>query len=165
MSPLYMAFAVATKQMMVDTEIYVGSRLHIRSDILPLVVLLAVFVFTLIFASQMLIFGLCGFVSSWVYLRYFQRNPGGIVGDPSNIFAMHTFFPEGFQKPIVVFEGFFSKLASLNPFRRFRSRRNGGDNVEEYEGDITVEISSVDAERRKQIALNAINEKLSKDNN
>lgn len=166
MLPLYMAFAVATKQLMIDTEIYVTALFRFRSDNLPLVGLLIVFVLGLIFGLPTFVFGLCGFISSWIYLRFFQHKPGGIVGDPSNIFAMHTFFPEAVQGPIKSIEAFFGKLASLNPLKRFRSGRNNAINAgEEYVGNITVEINSVDAERHKQIALNAVNEKLGEDNN
>lgn len=162
-----MAFLVATKQVMSDLEVPVASLFYVRSSNLPLTGFFVVFVLSLFLGPFTFVFGFCGFVSSWVYLRFFQRKTGGIVGDPSSIFAMHTFFPEAIQGPVKAVEAFFGGLGSLNIFKRFGTERNNTENngVNEFDGHITVKVNPADAERRKQIALRAVNEKLDEDNN
>lgn len=165
MSPLYMAFSVATKQLTSDTGIQIGSLLYIRSTNLSLISFLVLLVLSLFMGSPFtFIFGVCGFVSGWIYLRFFQRKTGGIVGDQSNVFAFHTLFPEIAQGPIKTVEGFFGKLKSFYLARRHSQGRND-NNTNDLEEQVTIRVDSAEAERRKKIALHVVNEKIYEDNN
>ena len=49
----------------------------------------------LVYATTWLV--ISGIASSWVYLRFFQRNQQGTRGDMSESFSFATFFPEPIQ--------------------------------------------------------------------
>lgn len=158
-----MAFLAATKQLMSDLEVPVASLFYVRSSHLVTIGLLLVFVLSLFLGPCTFLFGFFGLVSGWIYLRFFQRKACGIVGDASSVFAFHTFFPEVLQGPIKACEDFVCKLKAAPMFRRFHSASDSTKGANEFDGHITIKVNPVDAERRKQIALNAVNEKLSED--
>ncbi|XP_055685344.1 transmembrane protein 115 [Lutzomyia longipalpis] len=107
---------------------------------------------------------LAGIITSWIYLRFIQRHRNGSRGDYSENFAFVRFFP-------IVLQPFVSIL--VNPIY-YTCRRLGiiKHTPVPPATSNTLPLSSVsismggvdpyDMERRRQIALKALNERLSK---
>ncbi|XP_057865549.2 rhomboid-like protein 19 [Cryptomeria japonica] len=96
-------FLVGMKQVMPDQEVMAIGAYVIRAKWLPsLLVLLSVIVSFLSTESMpYLPFVIFGTYGSWLYLRYFQRNPDThLKGYPTEDFAFSTFFPS-FMRPIL----------------------------------------------------------------
>ncbi|XP_014163065.2 transmembrane protein 115 [Geospiza fortis] len=99
-----------------------------------------------------------GLLSSWVYLRFYQRHSRG-RGDMSDHFAFATFFPEILQ-PVVglVANLVHSVLVKVRVCRKTVKRYDVG-----APSSITISLPGTDpqdAERRRQLALKALNERL-----
>jgi len=102
-----------------------------------------------------------GLVVSWVYLRFYQVHSNGSRGDFADSFAFATLFPNVVQPPVSVLSNtVFSLLVKCKickkPVRRYDVGAPAG---------ITISLpgaESQDAERRRQIALRALSERLSK---
>ncbi|XP_010184407.1 PREDICTED: transmembrane protein 115, partial [Mesitornis unicolor] len=99
-----------------------------------------------------------GLLSSWVYLRFYQRHSRG-RGDMSDHFAFATFFPEILQ-PVVglVANLVHSLLVKVKVCRKTVKRYDVG-----APSSITISLPGTDpqdAERRRQLALKALNERL-----
>ncbi|NWY47363.1 TM115 protein, partial [Sylvia atricapilla] len=97
-------------------------------------------------------------LSSWVYLRFYQRHSRG-RGDMSDHFAFATFFPEILQ-PVVglVANLVHSMLVKVRLCRKTVKRYDVG-----APSSITISLPGTDpqdAERRRQLALKALNERL-----
>ncbi|NXF14867.1 TM115 protein, partial [Rhodinocichla rosea] len=97
-------------------------------------------------------------LSSWVYLRFYQRHSRG-RGDMSDHFAFATFFPEILQ-PVVglVANLVHSVLVKVRVCRKTVKRYDVG-----APSSITISLPGTDpqdAERRRQLALKALNERL-----
>ncbi|NXL32135.1 TM115 protein, partial [Glaucidium brasilianum] len=97
-------------------------------------------------------------LSSWVYLRFYQRHSRG-RGDMSDHFAFATFFPEILQ-PVVglVANLVHSILVKVKVCRKTVKRYDVG-----APSSITISLPGTDpqdAERRRQLALKALNERL-----
>ncbi|NWT66661.1 TM115 protein, partial [Prunella himalayana] len=97
-------------------------------------------------------------LSSWVYLRFYQRHSRG-RGDMSDHFAFATFFPEILQ-PVVglVANLVHSVLVKVRLCRKTVKRYDVG-----APSSITISLPGTDpqdAERRRQLALKALNERL-----
>ncbi|NXN17360.1 TM115 protein, partial [Indicator maculatus] len=97
-------------------------------------------------------------LSSWVYLRFYQRHSRG-RGDMSDHFAFATFFPEILQ-PVVglVANVVHSILVKVKVCRKTVKRYDVG-----APSSITISLPGTDpqdAERRRQLALKALNERL-----
>ncbi|XP_018336452.1 transmembrane protein 115 isoform X2 [Agrilus planipennis] len=104
---------------------------------------------------------LSGLIVSWVYLRFYQRHSNGSRGDMADYFTFASFFPNVVQPPIAVISnttyGALVKIGLCKKVvRRFDMANPTG---------VTVSIPGVDQhdmERRRQIALKALSERLSK---
>ncbi|NXG60682.1 TM115 protein, partial [Hemiprocne comata] len=97
-------------------------------------------------------------LSSWIYLRFYQRHSRG-RGDMSDHFAFATFFPEILQ-PVVglVANLVHSILVKVKVCRKTVKRYDVG-----APSSITISLPGTDpqdAERRRQLALKALNERL-----
>ncbi|XP_022905447.1 transmembrane protein 115 [Onthophagus taurus] len=104
---------------------------------------------------------LSGLLISWIYLRFYQRHSNGTRGDMADYFTFASFFPNVIQPPIAIVSntiyGLFVKIGLCNKvIRRFDIANPTG---------VTISVSSadqLDTERRRQIALKALSERLSK---
>jgi len=102
-----------------------------------------------------------GLIVSWLYLRFYQVHSNGSKGDLADSFAFATLFPNVLQPPVAVLSNtVFSLLVRCKvckkPVRRYDVGAPTG---------ITISLpgaESQDAERRRQIALRALSERLSK---
>ncbi|XP_077080071.1 transmembrane protein 115 [Siphateles boraxobius] len=102
----------------------------------------------------------CGYgaLSGWVYLRFYQRHSRG-RGDMSDHFAYASFFPEALQPAVGFAAGLVhSVLVKMKVCRKMVKRYDVG-----APSSITISLPGTDpqdAERRRQLALKALNERL-----
>nr|SVE81331.1 EOG090X06Q3 [Daphnia magna] len=101
-----------------------------------------------------------GVVIGWLYLRFYQRHSNGTRGDMADNFTFASFFPTVMQPPIEICSKFvYNLLVGLRICRKpIRKYDVGGPTA------ITISLPGTDthdAERRRQIALKALSERLS----
>nr|SVE70438.1 EOG090X06Q3 [Daphnia similis]SVE71062.1 EOG090X06Q3 [Daphnia similis]SVE71693.1 EOG090X06Q3 [Daphnia similis] len=101
-----------------------------------------------------------GVVIGWLYLRFYQRHSNGTRGDMADNFTFASFFPTVMQPPIDICSKFvYNLLVGLRICRKpIRKYDVGGPTA------ITISLPGTDthdAERRRQIALKALSERLS----
>jgi hypothetical protein len=150
---------VAVKQLIPDHSIS-AAGVGVRVKFLPIMAVAALCALAVGGAVSLgvLVFTLAGFQFGWLYLRFFQRREVG-QGDPSDAFAFCTFFPE----PIAP----FVSVASAVAFAVFRPALvSGGAKTSASASALekaALPVSSadpIDAERRRQRALRALDERL-----
>lgn len=154
--------SVAVKQVMPDHILYRSPLGKITNRHVPLIL----FGLTLILwaghlaqGSYCTMFG-SGLLVSWTYLRFYQIHSNGSRGDMAENFAFHTFFPNVFQPPVaMVSSTIFSLLVKLKicrrPVRKYDIGSSGSSISISLPG-----VESHDTERRRQIALKALSERL-----
>lgn len=128
--------------------------------VLPQLALLGVTVLTVagLIPGQVLVGYSLGLLSGWVYLRFYQRHSRG-RGDMSDHFSFASFFPAPLQ-PAAALLGTLThaSLVKLRLCPRAVKRYDVG-----APSSITISLPGTDpqdAERRRQIALKALNERL-----
>ncbi|CAG9761071.1 unnamed protein product [Ceutorhynchus assimilis] len=102
-----------------------------------------------------------GMIVSWVYLRFYQKHTSGSRGDMADYFTFASFFPNVIQPPIaLVSNTIYNALVRIGickkSVRKFDLANPSG---------VTVTVAGADQhdmERRRQIALKALSERLSK---
>uniref|UniRef100_A0A8C8RT73 Transmembrane protein 115 n=1 Tax=Pelusios castaneus TaxID=367368 RepID=A0A8C8RT73_9SAUR len=149
---------VALKQTMGDSTVLKVPQ--VRMKVVPMLLLLILAVLrlaTLIESNVLASYGF-GVLSSWIYLRFYQRHSRG-RGDMSDHFAFATFFPEILQ-PVVglVANLVHGILVKVKVCRKTVKRYDVG-----APSSITISLPGTDpqdAERRRQLALKALNERL-----
>ncbi|XP_028680118.1 transmembrane protein 115 [Erpetoichthys calabaricus] len=153
------AVLVALKQTMGDLTVLRVPQ--IRLKVVPMLVLLALSLLRLTTLTKttapLASYGY-GMLSSWVYLRFYQKHSRG-RGDMSDHFAFASFFPEILQ-PVVGFLAsvIHSILVKIKVCRKTVKRYDVG-----APSSITISLPGTDpqdAERRRQLALKALNERL-----
>ncbi|KAJ3586449.1 hypothetical protein NHX12_012847 [Muraenolepis orangiensis] len=99
-----------------------------------------------------------GALSGWIYLRFYQRHSRG-RGDMSDHFAFASFFPEVLQPAVGLLAGLVhAMLVKVKVCRKMVKRYDVG-----APSSITISLPGTDpqdAERRRQLALKALNERL-----
>ncbi|KYO22939.1 transmembrane protein 115 [Alligator mississippiensis] len=149
---------VALKQTMGDSTVLKVPQVRMKATPMLLLLVLAVLrLTTLIEGAALASYGF-GVFSSWVYLRFYQRHSRG-RGDMSDHFAFATFFPEILQ-PVVglVANLVHGVLVKVKVCRKTVKRYDVG-----APSSITISLPGTDpqdAERRRQLALKALNERL-----
>jgi len=100
-----------------------------------------------------------GILSSWVYLRFYQRHNNGTCGDTTDFFTFASFFPNVLQPPVSVMSN-----SIFTMFRKagcFKNRVKTFADASSAPSSIQINIShQSDADRRKQKALRLLNERL-----
>lgn len=154
--------SVAVKQAMPDYVIYRTPLGKITNSNVPL----GCFIFTFIMWMIGLVECECimfasGIIISWIYLRFYQLHANGSRGDTSDSFSFASFFPNVLQPPINACFGILVRLKICK--KRIRRYDIGASNS----GGPTISISlpgvdNHDTERRRQIALKALKDRLSK---
>ncbi|KAK9500168.1 hypothetical protein O3M35_001480 [Rhynocoris fuscipes] len=103
-----------------------------------------------------------GILVSWTYLRFYQHHSNGSRGDLADNFTFSSFFPNVLQPPIsIVSNTIYSGLVRLGLCRKTVRRFD----MSAAPTGVTVTLpgnDSHDMERRRQIALKALNERLGK---
>ncbi|MEE6515877.1 hypothetical protein FKM82_025013 [Ascaphus truei] len=127
---------------------------------LPQLVLVVVAVLSVagVAPGQLLVGYSLGLLSGWVYLRFYQRHSRG-RGDMSDHFSFASFFPGPVQPPAALLGSLaHAVLVKLRLCPRAVKRYDVG-----APSSITISLPGTDpqdAERRRQLALKALNERL-----
>lgn len=160
---------MAVKQAMPDHVIYRSGLGKLTNRNIPLACFLLTFVMWaigLVEGSYCTMFG-SGLIISWIYLRYYQLHANGSRGDSADSFSFASFFPNVLQPPI---NACFSLLVRLKickkRIRKYDLSGNlSGSTSASGNNAISISLPGVDnhdTERRRQIALKALKDRLSK---
>merc|ERR1711972_151222 len=155
--------SIAVKQVMPDHVLARTPLGKITNRHIPLSVFGLTFLLWAIGAvegSYCTMFG-TGLIVSWVYLRFYQVHSNGSKGDTAESSSFATLFPNVLQPGVsvisnTIFSIFVKCKICKKPVRRYDVGAPTG---------ITISLpgaESQDAERRRQIALRALSERLSK---
>ncbi|KAJ8015900.1 hypothetical protein DPEC_G00001490 [Dallia pectoralis] len=152
---------VALKQTMGDTTVLRVPQVRLKAA--PALVLLCLALLRasglLETAAPLAAFSF-GALAGWVYLRFYQRHSRG-RGDMSDHFAFASFFPEAVQPVVGMLAGLVhAALVKIKVCRKMVKRYDVG-----APSSITISLPGTDpqdAERRRQLALKALNERLKK---
>uniref|UniRef100_A0A182M801 Transmembrane protein 115 n=1 Tax=Anopheles culicifacies TaxID=139723 RepID=A0A182M801_9DIPT len=103
-----------------------------------------------------------GLYVSWVYLRFYQRHSNGTRGDSAENFRFASFFPNVLQPFIAVIANpVYLGCLRIGLVKRLSPQQSNSSSLQ----SISVQLPGVDPhdmERRRQIALKALSERLSK---
>lgn len=151
------ALLVAVKQLIPEHEIG-ASAVKLSANYLPILYITLVTTLTVIGLTSLgdLFFTLAAFQFSWLYLRYFQRR-NGERGDLSDSFSYASMFPEPLRTVVAIF-------ANVG-FVLFKPILMAG-HVTQTESELIQQqapvskVASIDAERRRQRALKALDERM-----
>ncbi|XP_067855148.1 transmembrane protein 115 [Heptranchias perlo] len=149
---------VALKQTMGDTVVLKVPQVRMKDVPMMVLAIIGVLRLTALLSSSVLASYGYGVLSSWVYLRFYQKHSRG-RGDMSDHFAFATFFPEILQPLVsVVANVIYSVLVKIKICKKTVKRYDVG-----APSSITISLPGTDphdAERRRQLALKALNERL-----
>jgi len=155
--------SIAVKQVMPDHILARTPLGKITNRNIPLTVFGLTFIMWaigMVEGSYCTMFG-TGLVVSWVYLRFYQVHSNGSKGDTADSFAFATLFPNVLQPGVSVLSNtLFAILVKCKVCKKQVRRYDVG-----APSGITISLpgaESQDAERRRQIALRALSERLSK---
>ncbi|RUS79844.1 hypothetical protein EGW08_012370 [Elysia chlorotica] len=156
-------FCVAVKQVMPDHCLATLPFGKLRNTHIPLTLL----VFIIIMRLSGLLPGpypymyAMGMIVSWIYLRFYQKHTNGNRGDMAENFSFASFFPSQLQPLVaVISNSIFSVFVRMKLCNKPQRKYDVSSPT-----TITVTLPGTephDAERRKQLALKALNERLSK---
>uniref|UniRef100_A0A182K1L6 Transmembrane protein 115 n=1 Tax=Anopheles christyi TaxID=43041 RepID=A0A182K1L6_9DIPT len=103
-----------------------------------------------------------GLYVSWVYLRFYQRHSNGTRGDSAENFRFASFFPNVLQPFIAVIANpVYLGCLRIGLVKRLSPQQSHSSSLQ----SVSVHLPGVDPhdmERRRQIALKALSERLSK---
>ncbi|KAI8340873.1 hypothetical protein BC941DRAFT_450329 [Chlamydoabsidia padenii] len=162
MAGVFSGFLVAFKLLIPEHRLsLIGGRLAIRvKDLLGVATITSII--CLILFKAIVFYNLVniGWVIGWVYLRFFQHHENGSRGDRTEAFALVTFFPP-FLRPVI---GFLSNFVhhlfvkfNILPSIVNHQRSTMYDMEHQTPGSARAE-----AERRRALALKALDQRLSK---
>ncbi|KAL6068171.1 hypothetical protein QOT17_008416 [Balamuthia mandrillaris] len=164
---LFAGLVVTMKQAHPEREItFFFVKLRVKQ--LPMIVFcLSVLMAILFRAPQPFMFW--GLVVSWVYLRFFQRQPGNksVVGDLTPGFSFSSFFPENMQPTMSTIGDIFYnllRLCRLCPLKGHHTE-SSSDIESPFASSSSAASSSAassaaDVERRRALALHALDQRL-----
>jgi len=168
--------SVAVKQAMPDHILYRSPIGKFTNRNIPLSVFGLSFVMWavgLVEGSYCTMFG-SGLVVSWIYLRFYQMHANGSRGDTADGFSFASFFPNVLQPPMAAIgNALFAFLVKIRVCRRQVRRYDvGGGSLGGGPGGVSASGPSIsislpgvdnhDTERRRQIALKALSDRLNK---
>lgn len=155
---------VAIKQVMPDHVLYrspLGKITNRHMSLIAFALTFILWALGMVQGSYCTMFG-SGLLVSWIYLRFYQIHANGTRGDFADNFAFHTFFPNVIQPPIaLICNAIFSILVKIKICRRPVRKYDIGSSA----SSISISLPGVeshDTERRRQIALKALSERLNK---
>lgn len=167
MSAYVAGITVVIKQIMPDHVVFrlpIASRsLKFRNRNLPLASVLLYCTLSVIGVLQpeCSVMSVIGFLTAFIYLRFFQKHSNIGQGDMSETFAFATFFPVFLQPVVSVFSNsVFNILVRLNvcqkPINRYTI--SPSDGLSTTTGPVLPK--SFDEERRKVLAKKALSERM-----
>lgn len=148
-------FLVGIKQIIPDLEL---PFLKIKVKWLPSIALLCSIAtsFWTLEATSYLPTVIFGTYMSWIYLRYWQRNPETkLKGDPSEDFAFSTFFPDVFRPVIDPIASIFHRMLCWG-------RSDASNDAQGYTlgGEPLPGSDPIEASRRRERGARALEERL-----
>lgn len=156
-------FSVAVKQVMPDHVLVTSPFGKLRNTHIPMLLVAVVVTLRLLGALDgpypfMFVWGI---VISWVYLRFYQKHSNGNRGDMAENFSFASFFPSKLQPVVsIVSNAVFAALVKIKVCKKPQRRYDVSSPT-----TITITLPGTDpqdAERRKNLAIKALNERLSK---
>lgn len=151
------ASAVAMKQLQPELELGIPS---LRAKHLPFIyVTFSLMLSFLRGGFHLFLLGFIGFHMSWIYLRYFQQLNQNARGDQSEAFEYHNFFPEMIQ-PLVR-----ALSALLSNYVFFCLKKTPKPNFSYSSAEmppIPLQHLNSENDRRRQLGVKALDEKLAK---
>lgn len=161
LSGVNVALLIAIKQLIPDHEIGIA-RVTVKTTFLPLAYLASVGVLTLcrIMSLGAFLYAALCFQIAWVYLRFYRRAETE-RGDASDGFAYATLFPSP-VRPVV-------EVISNTAFAVFKPVLLASQTATSQKPELMQSVTgdrgtSVEAERRRQRALKALDERLNSAN-
>ncbi|GJQ80375.1 hypothetical protein Trydic_g12238 [Trypoxylus dichotomus] len=155
--------SVAVKQIMPDLVLIKTPLGKLSNKNVPLLVFfmsLVLWIIGLLEGTYPTMF-LSGLLVSWIYLRFYQWHSNGSRGDMADYFTFASFFPNVIQPPIaVVSNTIYGTFVNMGICRKVVRRFDIANPT-----GVTISIpgnDQHDMERRRQIALKALSERLSK---
>lgn len=172
------AFSVAVRQLVPDHEISLFVVFAFRAKHLPSFFLALCFFFGLLTGVWIdMLLAVVGFVCGWTYLRFFQPRGNGLIGDLSSQFAFAELFPHFMRHPVAIFSSaVYSGFVRMGLFVRsfpptstdgisspllpssYGGGRVGGSELSADGAPSSP--SDQDVERRRQLALKALDERM-----
>ncbi|XP_075236672.1 transmembrane protein 115 [Lycorma delicatula] len=156
--------SVAVKQIMPDHPIVKTPLGKLSNRNIPLCLLTISFILWLIGLSEGTnpTMFLSGLLVSWMYLRFFQPHSNGSKGDMADSFTFASFFPNVLQPPIGIMSNtIYSMMVRAGLCRKTVRKFD----LAAAPGGVTITLPGndpQDMERRRQLALKALSERLSK---
>jgi hypothetical protein len=157
------AVSVAVRQVMPDHVLLrtpLGKLTNRNIPLTVLIVSIITWAIGLLEGSYCTMFA-SGILTSWIYLRFYQKHSNGTRGDSAENFTFASFFPNVLQPPLsVMANSIFGFLVKIG-FCRKQVKR-----FVDSSGPSSISISlpgtdTHDAERRRQKALKLLSERLS----
>ncbi|XP_033746676.1 transmembrane protein 115-like [Pecten maximus] len=155
-------FAVAVKQIMPDHVLVTSPFGKLRNTHIPLLLLFVVVTLRLaglLDGPYPFMFGF-GILISWIYLRFYQKHTNGNRGDMADNFGFPSFFPSQLQPFVAMFSN--TVFLALVKIKICKKPQRKYDVSSPSTITITLPGTDQDAERRRQVALKALNERLNK---
>lgn len=156
-------FSVAVKQIMPDHVIINSPFGKLRNKHIPMIMLYIAIVARIagiVDGPYPIMFG-AGLLVSWCYLRFYQKHNNGNRGDMADNFMFASFFPDAISPFIAIISNtIFIALIKLKICKKPQRKYDMASST-----TITVSLPGTDpqdAERRRQLALKALNDRLSK---
>lgn len=156
-------FSVAVKQAMPDHVLATSPFGKLRNTHIPLLLLFVTITLRLIGLLEgpyPFMFGF-GILVSWIYLRFYQKHSNGNRGDMADNFGFASFFPSQLQPIVSIFANtIFFALVKIKVCKKPQRKYDVSS-----PSTITITLPGTDphdAERRRQVALKALNERLTK---
>ncbi|KAL5014629.1 hypothetical protein ScPMuIL_008899 [Solemya velum] len=156
-------FSVAVKQVMPDHILMASPFGKLRNTHIPLLLLFAAGSLRLVGALDgpfPVMFGF-GIFLSWIYLRFYQKHSNGNRGDMADNFNFASFFPSQLQPLIaIISNSIFMGMVKIRICKKPQRKYDVSS-----PSTITISLPGTepqDAERRRQLALKALNDRLSK---
>lgn len=104
-----------------------------------------------------------GLYVSWVYLRFYQRHSNGTRGDSAENFRFSSFFPNVLQPFIALIANpVYAGCLRIGLVKRLSPASSSSASLQSVSVHSMVGVDPHDMERRRQIALKALSERLSK---
>lgn len=184
--PLQTAFLVSLKQLVPEHTVSLfNSAIRVRVKHFPAVVLVLNMLGALVLGTYTaLLLTWCGFLTSWIYLRFFRVSPSAlsadgtettVKGDASDTFAFAFFFPEPLHTPVALACDRIYDVAVamrvLHPFSAGDIESHNASAAARSESGLPSIMnprpgrgwqggSRVEAERRRALALRALDQRL-----
>ncbi|XP_013390216.1 transmembrane protein 115 [Lingula anatina] len=156
-------FTVAVKQMMPDHVLFLSPFGKLRNNHIPVLLLVVTVILRVAGALEgpYPIMYTAGLLTSWIYLRFYQSHGKGTRGDMADNFSFASFWPSPVQPVVgVASNTIFSFLVKIKVCKKPERRYDVSSPT-----TITISLPGTDpqdAERRRQVALKALNERMGK---